>query len=336
VRLGPCDTGPGACNAMNHRPFHIVVAESYGEAALAVLREAGEVHVLDSYEESTLIRAVADADALLVRTYAHVTQRVLEAAPRLRVIGRGGVGLDNIDVKAARTRGITVVYTPAAATHSVAELTIGLMIALERQVVAADTAVRAGRFVEARRVSRGRELRGLTMGIVGLGRIGRCVGRAAAGLGMNVLFNDIVDAGPLDYEAQAVDKPTLFTTADVVTLHVPLTPSTRGLVNAEVLAGFRQTATLINTARGGVVDLVALAAALKAGNDAGAALDVYDPEPLPPDHPILHAPNVLFSAHVGARTHSGLARMEQVVEDVVAVLNGQTPVYPAPPSESCP
>ncbi|MBN1512388.1 MAG: hypothetical protein JXB13_10265, partial [Phycisphaerae bacterium] len=169
---------------MNHRPFHIVVAESYGEAALAVLREAGEVQLLDSYEETALIRAVAEADALLVRTYAQVTPRVLDAAPRLRVIGRGGVGLENIDVEAARARGITVVYTPAAATHSVAELTIGLMIALERQIAQADCAVRAGRFAEARRVSRGRELCGLTMGIVGLGRIGRCVGRAATGLGM--------------------------------------------------------------------------------------------------------------------------------------------------------
>jgi D-3-phosphoglycerate dehydrogenase len=320
---------------MNHRPFQIVVAERYGEAALAVLRKAGEVHVLDSYEESVLLRAVAEADALLVRTYAQVTARVIEAAPRLRVIGRGGVGLDNVNVQAARARGIPVVYTPAAATHSVAELTIGLMIALERHIVGAHAAVRAGQFAEARRVSRGRELHGLTMGIVGLGRIGRCVGRAAAGLGMNILFNDIVDVGSLDFEARGVDKPTLFSTADVVTLHVPLTPSTRGLVNAEVLAGFRQPATLINTARGAVVDLVALAAALQAGTVAGAALDVYDPEPPPPDHPILHAPHVLFSAHVGARTHSGLARMEQVVEDVVAVLNGGTPAYPAPPAEPC-
>ncbi len=321
---------------MNNRPFHIVVAETYGDAALAVLREAGEVRMLESCDEDSLRRAVATADALLVRTYAQVTPRVLEAAPRLRVIGRAGVGLDNIDVEAARARGIAVVYTPAAATHSVAELTIGLMIALERHIVGSDTAVRAGQFGQARRVSRGRELHGLTMGIVGLGRIGRCVGRAAAGLGMKVVFNDIVDVGELDYPAQPVDKPALFSTSDVVTLHVPLTPTTHKLVTAEVLAGFRPTATLINTARGAVVDLVALAEALKAGGLAGAALDVYDPEPPPPDHPILHAPHTLFSAHVGARTHSGLARMEEVVEDVVAVLNGRTPRYTAGPSELYP
>jgi len=312
------------------RPPTIVVAEAYSEASLATLRRAGEVRVLKSYDETSLLEAVADADALLVRTYAQVTDRVLDHAPRLRVIGRGGVGLENINVAAALRRNITVVHTPAAATRSVEELTIGLMIALERRIVDADQAMRRGQFAQARARSRGRELCGLTMGIVGLGRIGMCVGRTCSlGLGMRVLFNDIVDVGPLDFPAEPADKAALFRDSDVVSLHVPLTPLTRGMVSAEVLATFKPTATLINTSRGAVVDLIALADALTAGRLAGAACDVFDPEPPPPDHPILRAPNVLLSAHVGARTHEGLDRMNAVVDDVVAVLQGRSPQYPA-------
>ena len=312
------------------RPPTIVVAEAYSEASLATLRRAGEVRVLKSYDEASLLEAVADADALLVRTYAQVTDRVLDHAPRLRVIGRGGVGLENIDVAAALRRNITVVHTPAAATRSVEELTIGLMIALERRIVDADQAMRRGQFAQARARSRGRELCGLTMGIVGLGRIGMCVGRTCSlGLGMRVLFNDIVDVGPLDFPAEPADKAALFRDSDVVSLHVPLTPLTRGMVSAEVLATFKPTATLINTSRGAVVDLLALADALTAGRLAGTACDVFDPEPPPPDHPILRAPNVLLSAHMGARTHEGLDRMNAVVHDVVAVLEGRSPQYPA-------
>ena len=178
---------------------------------------------------------------------------------------------------------------------------------------------------------RGRELCGLTLGIVGLGRIGTCVGRTcAAGPGMRVLYNDIVDVGPLDFEAAAVGKSELFRTADVVSLHVPLTPLTRQMINANVLATFKPGATLINTARGAVIDLAALADALRREKLAGAALDVFQPEPPPVDHPIRSAPNVLLSPHVAARTEAGLARMNDVVHDVIAVLEGRFPQYPAP------
>jgi D-3-phosphoglycerate dehydrogenase len=319
---------------MASRPYHIVVAEPYSESALAALRGAGRVRVLDSYDEPSLLTAVADADALLVRTYAQVTARVLEAAPRLQVVGRGGVGLENVDLSAAHARRVIVVYTPAAATRSVAELTLGLMIALERGVLAGDEAVRTGRLAEARRVPHGRELQGRTVGIVGLGRIGRAVARSCGpGLGMRVLYNDIVDVGRVEFPAESASKPVLFRESDVVSLHVPLTKRTRHLINADVLATFKPTTTLINTARGAVVDLIALADALRSGRLAGAALDVFDPEPLPRDHPILSAPNVLCSPHVGARTHEGLARMNDVVHDVIAVLEGRSPQYPAPADE---
>lgn len=316
---------------MASRPYHIVVAEPYSESALAALREVGQVRILDSCDEPSLLTAVADADALLVRTYARVTARVFEAAPGLRVVGRGGVGLDNVDLSAARARGVIVVYTPAAATHSVAELTIALMIALERNLLAGDEAVRTDHLAEARSRPHGREFQGRTVGIVGLGRIGRAVARACGpGLGMRVLYNDLVDVGRVEFPAESASKPVLFRESDVVSLHVPLTKRTRHLINADVLATFKPAATLINTARGAVVDLIALADALRSGRLAGTALDVFDPEPLPRDHPILSAPNVLFSPHVGARTHEGLARMNEVVHDVIAVLQGRSPKYPAP------
>jgi len=299
-------------------------------AALDAFRPAGRVLELAQYDADTLATAVQDADALLVRTYARVTRAVLEQATRLRVIGRAGVGLDNIDLEAARDHDIVVVHTPAAATHSVAELTIGLMIGLERRLVHADRAVRGGRFQEARKQATCRELHGLTLGIVGMGRIGRCVGRiGACGLGMRVIYNDIVDMEPLDFPADFVGKPALIQTADVVTLHVPLTPLTRGLVDGPRLATMKSSATLINTARGGVVDLDALAAAVQAGTPAGVALDVYAPEPPPPDHPIFQTPNVMLSSHIGARTAAGIARMERVVDDVVHVLQGKPPAFPA-------
>ena len=204
---------------MTSGPYKIVVAEPYGDDALSDLRRAGELRLLDSCDEASLIEAVADADALLVRTYARVTDRVLAHAERLRVIGRGGVGLDSIDVAAARQRGIVVVHTPAAATDSVAELTIGLMIGLERRLADSDQSVRSGQFVQARSRARGRELRGLTIGVVGLGRIGTCVARACTlGLGMRGLYNDIVDVGPLDFPAESTGKQDLCRASDVISL----------------------------------------------------------------------------------------------------------------------
>ncbi len=298
------------------------------------MRDVGEVTVLDSCNEDALGKAVRDCHALLIRSSARVTRSVLERARRLRVIGRGGVGIENIDLAAARDRGITVVHTPAASTEAVADLTVGLMIALARRLVDGDTAIRRGDFGTARRRITGPELHELTLGIVGLGRIGRAVaGRCRNGFGMRVLYNDIVEPGHVDFAATSVSKERLFREADVVSLHVPLTPRTRGLIQEETLATFNPGAILINTSRGAVVDGAALARALESGSLLGAGLDVFDPEPPPPDHPLLTAPNTILTPHIGARTPASLQRMDAVVEDVIRVLNGEPPRYPAPPEE---
>ncbi|HEY3246590.1 MAG TPA: hydroxyacid dehydrogenase [Phycisphaerae bacterium] len=309
------------------RPL-IVVAEPYEPTAVAKLRAVGEVRALDDCSEESLLANIAEAEALLVRTYAPVTARVIAAARKLKVIGRGGVGLENIDTAAAARAGITVVYTPAAATRAVAELTIGLMLALERRMYFADAEVRAGHFIRARNVLRGRELGDLTLGIVGMGRIGRTVARIARiGFGMQILYNDIVEITGLDFEATRVEKDRLWSEADVISLHLPLTPQTANLIDAGVLAKFKRSSLLINTARGGIVDSAALADALRAGRLAGAAIDVFDVEPPPVDHPLLNAPNVVLSPHSAARTAPALARMNDCVDDVIAVLAGRCPQF---------
>ena len=328
---------------MPERRPRIVLAEAFDVPAVEKLRAVGEVVVLDAYDEVHLKKAVADCDALLVRTCTTVPRAVIESGARLRVIGRGGVGLENIDLAAARERGIAVVYTPGAATDAVADLTVGMMIALLRNLTGSDAMVRSGRFREARQQACARELSELTLGIVGLGRIGRAVARRCRnGFGMTILYNDIISPGWLDFAVTPVAKEQLYAQADVVTLHVPLTdPSeprpegrghshpTRHLIDAAALRKFKKGAFLINTSRGGVVDSLALADALAAGTLTGAALDVFEPEPLPADHPLMQAPNTVFTPHLGARSCTGLARMNAVIEDVIRVLQGRPPCYPA-------
>lgn len=284
-------------------------------------------------DESTLCANVADCDALIVRTSTPVTRRVLEAGRRLRVVGVAGVGVDNVDLAAAAQYGVAVLHTPAASSAAVAEFTVGLMLQLLRPIPRLAAEYRAGRYRQARVDAHGVELRGLTVGIVGLGRIGSRVGRiCSTGFGARVLYNDIVDVGPLDFAATAVDKPAIWAGCDIVTLHVPLTELTRGLVDEAVLRQFRPNAFLINTARGAVVRTDALVEALRAGRLAGAALDVTDPEPLPPGHPLFEIEHCILTPHVAARTHAGLKGMYAVVDDVLRCLgagSGQARPRPA-------
>lgn len=309
---------------------HILFAEDFNATAIERMRSVGRVTVLEPRKRRALYEAVSDCDALLVRSGVHVTEQLMEHAHRLRVIGRGGVGLENIDLDAARRRGIVVVYTPGAATDAVADLALGLMVALVRKLKSGDASVREARFYEAREQAYSFELRALTLGIIGMGRIGRAVAqRCRHGFGMSVLYNDIVRPGLLDVAATPATKDELYQRADIVTLHVPLTDDTQHLIDAAALARFKSGSLLINTARGAVVDSRALAHALSSGALGGAGLDVFEPEPLPADHPLMHAPNTLFTPHIGARTHDGLSRMNAVVDDVISVLRGEPPRYPA-------
>ncbi len=319
-----------------NRP-RILVADRMSESAIARLREAGEVVLLEHADEETLAAEAAQSDALVLRTYTQVTARVIQAAAaggRLKVIGRGGVGVDNIDVRAAAGAGIVVVNTPAASTHAVADLVVGLIIALQRSIPTCDRRIREGEFASLRGgASAPCELQYQTLGVIGMGRIGRAVGtRLHLGFGTRVIYHDIREIGLLPFAAEPRGRAEdVYAEADVVTLHVPLTQLTRGMINARSLAGFKPGAWLVNTSRGAVVEAEALAEALRSGALAGAAVDVYDPEPPPPDHPLFSAPNVILTPHIASRSRQALAAMNDVVEDVLAVLAGREPAWPVDP-----
>jgi len=310
--------------------MRVIVADPVSVEALERLRSVATVETAYDASRAALLELVADCDGLIVRSRTPVDAELLERADRLKVVGRAGVGLEHVDVAAASKRGVVVVYTPEASTRAVAELAIGLMLSVERRIAACDRAIRSEPFEKVRRESLGRSLEGLVLGIVGMGRIGKAVGRiASVGLGMRVLYNDVVRVGPFDFEAKPVEKAELYERSDVVSLHVPLTEQTRSLIDAAALARFKPAATLINTSRGAVVDAAALSAALANGRLGGAGLDVVDPEPLPPEHALLRLQNVVLTPHAGAQTTEAQRAMDAVVDDVIAVLGGRGPRFPA-------
>ena len=303
----------------------VVVSEPLNDRAVAYLDARARV-VQTTAEQ--VASAVAEADALCVRTYTVVNDALLDKAPHLKVVGRAGVALENIDVPACRARGVEVVHTPAANTQAVVDYTIAAILAMNRRFWPMDGYMPPEKFHAARKQMYGHFLADRTLGIVGIGRIGSRVGRAAAGLGMTVLTNDLLDVS-LDYQARAVDKSTLFAGSDIITLHVPLTDLTTRMIDAETLARFKPGAQFINAARGQCVDYAALADALGDGRLSAATIDCHDPEPPPPDYPLFGLENVTLTPHVAARVPKAMANMCEVVHDVIAVLQGRTPQYPA-------
>jgi glyoxylate reductase len=268
---------------------------------------------------------LSDADALICLLLDRIDERVLARAPKLRVIANCAVGYDNIDVEAATRAHIAVTNTPDVLTDATAELTIALMLAAARRLPEGEALVRSGRWVGWRLDQLlGQPIRGRTLGIVGLGRIGTAVAERAIGLGMSILYSSPREV-PTTFPARRVVVDDLFAAADVVSLHCPLTPETRGLVNAERLARMKPTAILVNTARGGCVDDGALADVLQRGGIFAAALDVYDREPNV-DPRLLSAPRLVMAPHLGSATTEARRQMAQLCADaVIAVLAGRTP-----------
>ena len=299
----------------------VVVAAPIHPKAIDMLRKQGfEVAYREYPGEEELIELVREADALIVRSKPVVTRRVIEAGEKLKVIGRAGVGLDNIDLESAREKGVEVINTPGAPTRSVAELAIGLMLAVVRRIAYADRRMREGKWVK--KECMGFELYGKTLGIIGFGRIGREVARIAHhGFGMKIIYYDVVKAPEevvRELDAQYMDLDELLRRADIVSIHVPLLPSTRHLINEGRLRIMKKTAILINTSRGGVVDTNALVKALREGWIAGAGLDVYETEPLPENHPLTKLDNVVLTPHIGSTTWEAQERAGiQVVEKII-------------------
>jgi glyoxylate reductase len=274
-------------------------------------------------DRKALVREAREADALLTLVTDPIDAALLDACPRLRAIANLAVGTDNVDAEAAAARGIAVGNTPDVLTDATADLALALLLALARRIVPGAARVRAGEWRTWEPAGDlGADLAGATLGIVGWGRIGQAVARRAEGFGMDILHSSRSSGVPLD---------ELLARADFVSLHVPLTPETRHLIGARALARMKDTALLVNTARGGVVDQDALRAALHDGAIAGAALDVTEPEPLPVDHPLLDAPNLLVLPHVGSATVRTRARMaEMAVENLLAALDGRPMPHPVP------
>ncbi len=316
----------------------IVVADPLHEEGLRILQQAGEVVQVDGKNREALLEAVADAHAIVVRSGTQVTAEVVEAAPHLRVIARAGVGVDNIDVDAATRRGVVVVNSPAGNTLAAAEMTIGLMLAVARNIPQADAAMRSGKWDRKKYI--GRQVDGKTLGVIGFGRIGRAVAARAMGLGMRVIAHDPFVAPQViqDLGAEPVGFEELLERADFVTLHVDLRDENRHMIGEAELRRMKQDAMLINCARGPLVDEQALIRALKEGWIAGAALDVFEDEKNP-NPELLSLPNVVVTPHLGASTVEAQARVAvDAAEQVAAVLAGRAPRWavnaPALPPEA--
>lgn len=279
----------------------ILITDPMHEDGIKLLKEVGRVNVKTGMTNEQLLREIGDYDVLVVRSATKVSREVIEAGKKLKVIARAGVGLDNIDVEAAKRRNIKVVNSPEALTIAVAELTLGLMLSLARQIPSADFSTKQGRWEKAKFM--GTELRDRTLGIVGTGRIGRAVGYKARAFFMNLLAYDIAPNEEFKERTgcKYVDLQTLLKGSDFVTLHVALTPRTRHMIGKRELGLMKPTAFLINTSRGEVIDEAALIEALREKRIAGAALDVYEKEP-PLNSPLLKLDNVVLTPHIGAST----------------------------------
>lgn len=275
--------------------------------------------------DAEIARACRDADAILSDYFA-CDEALIGSLQRCKVIGSYGVGYDQIDVAAADVRNIQVTNNPEYCIDEMAEHTIAMLLAAWRRIPAYDRHVREGGWDYTSQPAP-RRLRGATLGVVGFGRIGRAVATLGAGLGMRVIVHDpyLVQA-QTDADLKTLEE--LLSTADVVTLHLPLSPTTRGMLGAEQLAKIRPHAGVINTARGALLDDLALAAALRTGALAWAAIDAFDPEPPPPSHPLLSAPNVVLSPHAGFYSSDSLiAAQSNAAHEVLRVLQGESPLH---------
>src|SRR5262245_23620960 len=303
------------------RQPRILISDELDPAALEVLRRAGfEPEVRTGLKEDELCQLIKGVDALLIRSATKVTRRVIEAASELRVIGRAGIGVDNVDLEAATERGIVVMNTPRGNATTTAELAIALLLSLARHIPRADRLVRGGKWKAKGLV--GTEVFGKTLGVIGLGRIGRLVAERGRGLGMKVVAHDPYLSGegvasPVS-GVELVELDALLERADFVSVHVPLNDSTQNLISWEQLARIKPGARLIQAARGGVVDEEAVLDALSSGKLAGAAFDVFVDEPPPKDHPLLARDDVIVTPHLGASSEEGQLRVALDIAEQIA------------------
>ena len=310
----------------------ILVAEAIAQPGRDLLTAAHDTAVRLGLSRADLLAALGEDggwDALVVRSQTRVDRELLAAAaPRLSVVGVASVGTDRIDLAAATHAGVMVVNAPTGNTVAAAEHTMALMLALLRRIPSADASVRRGEWERARYV--GAELRHRTLGIIGLGKIGKALARRAAAFEMRVIAHDpfLTADQATEHSARLVGLPELLTRADVISVHVPLTPKTRGLIGVAQIEAMKPGAVLLNVARGGLVDESALAAALRSGHLGGAAVDVFSAEPMAADNPLRDAPSTILTPHLGASTAEAQDRVGvEMADQLLLALSGVTPPY---------
>ena len=305
----------------------VLVSDKLAEAGLDVLREASgvELEFRPGMSEDELCEVIGDYDGLIIRSGTQVTSRVVDAAEKLRVIGRAGMGVDNVDIPAASRRGIVVMNTPTGNSVTTAEHALALLAALARNIPQAVGSMRSGKWEKSK--FQGREIAHKTLGIIGLGNIGRIVADRAQGLKMKVIGVDPVmsseRAAELGIELVGLDE--LLSRADFITIHAPLTPETKNMISDAAFGKMKDGALLVNAARGGIVDEEALARAITDGKIAGAALDVFGQEPVDPNNPLLQLDNVLCTPHLGASTSEAQERVAvEIAEQAIDYLENGT------------
>ena len=301
----------------------VLVSDKLAEAGLQVLRDAPGVDLefRPGMSEDELCEVIGDYDGLIIRSATQVTPRVIERADRLRVVGRAGIGVDNVDIPAASRRGIVVMNTPTGNSVTTAEHALALLASLARKIPQAVTSMRGGKWEKSK--FQGREIAFKTLGIIGLGNIGRIVADRAQGLKLKVIGVDPLMSSDRAAELgiELVELDDLFKRADFLTIHAPLTPETNNMIDDAAFKKMKSSALLVNAARGGIVDEEALARAITAGEIAGAALDVFSKEPIDGDHPLLSLDNVLCTPHLGASTSEAQERVAvEIAEQAIGYL----------------
>ncbi len=307
--------------------MNIMICDPISPKGIALFQQCPQfnVNVLKQrLSEAELLPLVKDVEAMVVRSETKITRKLIEAAPKLRVVGRAGVGVDNVDVEAATQRGIVVMNTPSGNTISTAELTFSMLMALARKIPQAHASMKAGEW--NRKAFQGVELYNKTLGILGMGRIGTEVARRAIVFGMRVLAYDpyltLSRANALQVELVELDE--IFARADFITVHMPMSDETKGMINAAAFAKMKPGARVLNCARGGIINETDLYEAIKSGKIAGAALDVYETEPLPKDFPLRDLPQVIMTPHLGASTEEAQENVGIEVAEAITdyLLNG--------------
>lgn len=297
------------------------------EPEAKILAEVGaSLLIAENGSEQELVKLAPQADAILT-CFAHVTPKVVQAGKKLQVIGRYGIGVDNIAVDEATKLGIPVTNVPAYCLDEVSEHALAFMFALARHVCSYDSAVRGGNW-ELKTGMPMFRMSGRTLGIMGFGKIGQTLAAKARGLGFKLIaYDPFLPAHVFgQHQTESVTLDELFSRSDFISVHMPLTADTRHMVNQDLLRKMKPTAFIVNTSRGGVIDQSALLLALQEGWIAGAGLDVFEPERLPPDHPLLHAPNLLATPHVAFYSEESVVELEiKAAENVAAILSGRRP-----------